>query len=87
MAKRTRRAVRPYAPKSPARTPVAPAAPAAPAAASAEQTKDRAAVTQSPKKLVDFAAEYRYVIADLKRIAVVAVSMLALLVVLALILT
>jgi hypothetical protein len=35
----------------------------------------------------DVRAEYRYVIADLKRIAVVAVSMLALLVVLALILT
>ena len=35
----------------------------------------------------DVRAEYRYVVADLKRIAVVAVSMLALLVVLALILT
>jgi len=85
MAKRTRRAVRPYAPKSPARTPVAPAAPAAPAAASAEQTKDRAAVTQSPKKLVDFAAEYRYVIGDLRKMGILAAAMFALLILLSLV--
>jgi hypothetical protein len=34
------------------------------------------------KKTVDFAAEYRYVYADLKRIAITAVAMLAILVIL-----
>ena len=34
------------------------------------------------KKTVDFAAEYRYVYADLKRIAITAVAMLAVLIIL-----
>ncbi len=41
---------------------------------------------KSQEVTVDFAREYRYVVADLKRLAVVATAMFALLVILALIL-
>jgi len=47
--------------------------------------KEEAAVVQKPAA-VSFAEEYQYVIADLKRIFVLAVVMLVLLVVLALVL-
>ena len=80
MAKRTRRAARPYAPKSPARTPAAPAAPVATGVA--EPAKDRTAVAQSPKKQVDFASEYHYVIGDLRKMGILAAALFAVLIIL-----
>lgn len=45
------------------------------------------APVQAAPQVVDLGEEYRYVIADLKRIGVIAVAMLAVLIVLALLLT
>ena len=80
MAKRhVRRAPRPRRPQPPVRSlPRADATPVQPAAAPA------VAARTAPADLQD---EYRYVIGDLKRIAIVAASMFALLAVLALIIT
>lgn len=69
MAKKSRRAYR--APSGPQRVQIS--RPARPLAAPAEA------------KEVDFAKEYHYVLEDLRRIAIIAVALLALLVILALI--
>ena len=45
----------------------------------------RAASVESAPKKVDFSKEYHYVLEDLKRIAIIAVALLALLIILALV--
>jgi len=50
------------------------------------KSKDRA-VDSNEKQVESLAEEYRYVVVDLKRIAILAVAMLALLIVLAFVLT
>ena len=78
MAKKSRRArkkTRATRPTPPARkTPVPQPSPAIAKEPPPPETKT--------KKTVDFAAEYRYVYADLKRIAITAVAMLAVLIIL-----
>ncbi|NIO71694.1 MAG: hypothetical protein GTN71_22360 [Anaerolineae bacterium] len=78
MAKKSRRArkkTRTTRPRPPARTtPVAQPSPAI-----AERPPRSEAMT---RKTVDFATEYRYVYADLKRIAITATAMLAVLIIL-----
>jgi hypothetical protein len=78
MAKKSRRArkkARTTKPTPPARkTPVA-----QPSPATAKRPPHSEAMT---KKTVDFATEYRYVYADLKRIAITAAAMLAVLIIL-----
>ncbi|MGQ9586082.1 MAG: hypothetical protein ACUVXG_11855 [Anaerolineae bacterium] len=77
MAKKTRRARRRSAAQTPsrattARRPVAPQA--------AEPAAPLASVATASKEGVDFRAEYAYVLTDLKRIAIIAVTMLVVLV-------
>ena len=78
MAKKSRRArkrvraIRPTPP--PRKTPAAQPSPAIAKEPSHPETK--------AKKTVDFASEYRYVYADLKRIAITAAAMLAVLIIL-----
>jgi hypothetical protein len=78
MAKKSRRArkrartIRPTPP--PRKTPAAQPSPAIAKEPSRPETK--------AKKTVDFASEYRYVYADLKRIAITAAAMLAVLIIL-----
>ena len=84
MAKKSRRARRQQA----ARPPVMPAStqavhPPQPAAIPDEQRPVVAAPT--PRKEVDFRAEYRYVIDDLRSMAIIAVAMLAVLLALSLV--
>ncbi|MHB0875461.1 MAG: hypothetical protein ACYC5O_05385 [Anaerolineae bacterium] len=82
MAKKTRRQqyrVRPQAAR--------PAAPQTPAAAPSRTAAAAAGAAVPAKSAADVAAEYQYVISDLKRIGITAASMFALLVVLALLLT
>ena len=78
MAKKSRRArkkTRTTRPRPPTRTtPVAQPSPAI-----AERPPRSEAMT---RKTVDFATEYRYVYADLKRIAIIAAAMLTVLVIL-----
>jgi len=78
MAKKSRRArkkARTTKPTPPARkTPVAQPSPA--------MAKEPSSPEAKTKKTVDFATEYRYVYADLKRIAITAAAMLAVLVIL-----
>ncbi len=75
MAKKTRRS-RSRISRSPAGS--APAA-AAPVAA-VPQRREQAAAPQSPKKQVDFATEYRYVLGDLRKMGLIAVAMFAVLI-------
>lgn len=78
MAKKSRRArkkARATRPKPPVRkTPVAQPSPAI--------AKEPPSPEAKAKKTVDFATEYRYVYADLKRIAITAAAMLAVLIIL-----
>jgi hypothetical protein len=78
MAKKSRRArkkARATRPTPPARkTPVSKPSPAIAEESPRPETKS--------KKTVDFATEYRYVYADLKRIAITATAMLAVLIIL-----
>lgn len=77
MAKKSRRArkkARATKPTSPRRTPVAQPSPAI--------AKEPPRPEVKAKKTVDFATEYRYVYADLKRIAITATAMLAVLILL-----
>ena len=78
MAKKSRRArkkARATRPTPPARkTPVSKPSPAIAKVSPRPETKS--------KKTVDFATEYRYVYADLKRIAITATAMLAVLIIL-----
>ena len=68
------------------RRPVATNAPLARQAAVPQPTSKSAAQSVSPAaKEVDFKTEYRYVLADLKRIGIVAACMFATLIVLALV--
>ena len=89
MAKRTRR-TRPNAPKLPARhTPAAPAS-VSPVAQVKEQPLPpppcgNRGLPQAPKKQVDFATQYRYVLGDLRKMAVIAATMLVLLIALSLV--
>ena len=48
---------------------------------------DRPVAANAAVKEVDFVAEYHYVIKDLKRLAIIAVALLALLIVLAILIT
>jgi hypothetical protein len=74
-SRRARKKARATGPKPPARkTPVA-----RPSLARAKKPPRPKAGT---RKTVDFATEYRYVYADLKRIAITAVAMLAVLIIL-----
>ena len=80
MAKRTRR-TRPNAPMLPAQhTPAAPAS-VSPVA----QVKEQPVAPQALKKQVDFATQYRYVLGDLRQMAVIAATMLVLLIALSLV--
>jgi len=84
MARKSRRArkkARATRPRPPARkTPIRRnSAVAQPSPAIAKKSPRPEAMT---KKIVDFATEYRYVYADLKRIAITAAAMLAVLIIL-----
>lgn len=78
MAKKSRRARKR---RPPVQQPQAPAARPTTATAPAVQVTRKPAAAPSPT-VVDFSKEYRYVIADLKRIGILAAAMMGLLVVL-----
>jgi hypothetical protein len=79
MAKKSRRARRQQAP-SPS-YPLSPTATAqAPQSAAALDNGHVAAVVPAPRKQVDFGSEYRYVINDLRSMAILALAMLAVLI-------
>ena len=78
MAKKSRRARK----KGRATRPIPPVRKTPTAQPSPAIAKEHPRPEVMTKKTVDFAAEYRYVYADLKRIAITAVAMLAVLVIL-----
>ena len=84
MAKKSRRARRQQttrAPRTPSRTSVVQAP-----RSSATPGENQAAVpAPTPRKRVDFSTEYRYVISDLRSMAVIALAMLAVLIALSLV--
>ena len=67
-----------------AKSSTAPAA-TAPRAAEGRSSRERSRNVDAPAKSVDFATEYHYVLGDLKRVGILAASMFATLIVLALI--
>lgn len=78
MAKKSRRARK----KARATRPVPPARKTSPPPPSPAIVKEPPPPETKTKRTVDFAAEYRYVYADLKRIAITAAAMLAVLIIL-----
>jgi hypothetical protein len=80
MAKKSRRARRQQRATRPPTTP-SPTTPGPRAQPSAEPASDRDALVAPPaRKQVDFSAEYRYVISDLRSMAIIAIAMLVVLI-------
>ena len=82
MAKKSRRARRQQTAHRPSTPPPTQTVPSSQPSATPDEELPAAPVP-SPRKEVDFAAEYRYVIDDLRSMAIIAIAMLAVLIALA----
>ena len=79
MAKKSRRARRQQAARRPSTPPPTQAVPS-PGPSAAPDQELPADPALSPRNEIDFAAEYRYVIDDLRSMAIIAIAMLAVLI-------
>ncbi len=79
MAKKSRRARRQQAARRPSTPPPTKTVPSSRPSVTPDEALS-AVVAPTPRKEVDFGAEYRYVIDDLRSMAIIAVAMLAVLI-------